>query len=157
IRGQGFDVLDLGGLAIDDVRTRVAALPDNTVPLLVQFPQDARGQRFGPGEACAAISPMANRPLFANLAFEIDSGCGALAGTVVDYAMTGRELGLLARRRLEGAPPETVTIPMRRQSHLAFDWRQMQRWHVDSARIPSGAEIRFRTPTVWESYRWYIV
>jgi len=83
IRGQGFDVLDLGGLAIDDVRIGVAALPDNTVPLLVQFPQDARGQRFGPGEACAAISPIANRPLFANLAFEIDSGCGALAGTVV--------------------------------------------------------------------------
>jgi signal transduction histidine kinase len=157
IRSQGFEVINLGGLTMDDVRPRVSSLDPDTVPLLVQFPQDARGQRFGPGEACAAISPATNPPLFANAAFDIDSGCGALAGTVVDFAMTGRELGVQARRRLAGGLVKTVTIPMASQSRLAFDWRQVQRWAIDLSRLPPGAELRFRTPTVWELYRWYIV
>jgi signal transduction histidine kinase len=156
IRSQGFEVIDLGDLAIEDIRSRVSSLHADTVPLLVQFSQDASGHQFGSGEACAAISPAANRPLFTNVAYDIDSGCGALVGTVIDFAMTGRELGLQAHRRLSGGPAETVTIPMVRQARLAFDWRQMRRWGIEASRLPPGAEMRFRVPTVWELYGWYI-
>ena len=38
-----------------------------------------------------------------------------------------------------------------------FDWRQVMRWRIDPSRLPADAEIRFRTPTVWESYRGYIL
>jgi C4-dicarboxylate-specific signal transduction histidine kinase len=35
-----------------------------------------------------------------------------------------------------------------------FDWRQMQRWNVAASSLPQGSEIRFRSPTIWEQYRW---
>jgi signal transduction histidine kinase len=38
-----------------------------------------------------------------------------------------------------------------------FDWRQLQRWGIDRATLPPQSEIRFRTPTTWESYRGYII
>jgi two-component system sensor histidine kinase UhpB len=38
-----------------------------------------------------------------------------------------------------------------------FDWRQLQRWHIDPKRLPPGSDIRFRTPTPWESYREYVI
>ena len=34
-----------------------------------------------------------------------------------------------------------------------FDWRQLQRWNVDTASLPAGSIIRFRDPTFWEQYR----
>jgi hypothetical protein len=38
-----------------------------------------------------------------------------------------------------------------------FDWRQVQRWNIDSSLLPPGSDIRFKVPTAWELYRWYIV
>src|SRR5262249_43601495 len=38
-----------------------------------------------------------------------------------------------------------------------FDWRQLQRWGISESRLPVGSEIRFRSPTAWEQYRWQIM
>jgi C4-dicarboxylate-specific signal transduction histidine kinase len=38
-----------------------------------------------------------------------------------------------------------------------FDWRELKRWNVPEDRLPSGSEIRFREPGLWERYRLQIV
>jgi C4-dicarboxylate-specific signal transduction histidine kinase len=38
-----------------------------------------------------------------------------------------------------------------------FDWRQLQRWGISENRLPVGSEVRFRSPTAWEQYRWQIM
>ena len=37
-----------------------------------------------------------------------------------------------------------------------FDWRQLERWNVDEARLPAGSEIRHRPVTIWDQYAWQI-
>src|SRR4029079_8316479 len=37
------------------------------------------------------------------------------------------------------------------------DWRQLQRWHIDETRIPSGTLVLFRRPSAWERHRVSIV
>jgi signal transduction histidine kinase len=37
------------------------------------------------------------------------------------------------------------------------DWRQLQRWHINEARVPPGTLVRFREPSVWQRYTAYIV
>jgi signal transduction histidine kinase len=69
---------------------------------------------------------------------------------------TGERIGGLARRILDGARPEDIpiaTVPLT----PIFDWRQVKRWGIDPAKLPPGSEIRFRTPTLWETYRWYVI
>ena len=44
---------------------------------------------------------------------------------------------------------------MRQQ--VLVDWRQLRRWGLDERRLPSDSRVLFRTPTVWEEYRWAIV
>ena len=155
IHEQGLDVLDLGGLTIDDIRARVAELPPGTVPLMLQFPLDGSGRRFARNEACALISAAANRPLFTNNGFEM--GCGAVAGSVTDFIVFGRALAAESLRRLASGPPQTVTIPAPRYATLAFDSRQLKRWGIDPSRLPAGSDVRFRVLTAWDLYRWYIV
>ena len=69
---------------------------------------------------------------------------------------TGTRVGQIARQILDGTPPENIPIapvPL----VATFDWRQLQRWGIDTSRLPAGADVRFRQPSAWESYRWYIV
>jgi signal transduction histidine kinase len=54
------------------------------------------------------------------------------------------------RRPISGRPPLGFDTPI-------FDWRELKRWKISEARLPPGASIVFRDPTVLETYRWQIV
>jgi signal transduction histidine kinase len=62
----------------------------------------------------------------------------------------------MALEVLHGARAQDIPIENARLVPT-FDWRQLRRWGIDESRIPSGANIQFRVPTMWESYREYIV
>jgi len=38
-----------------------------------------------------------------------------------------------------------------------FDWRELRRWKIDEDRLPPGSIIRFRSPTAWDEYKWYVI
>jgi len=35
----------------------------------------------------------------------------------------------------------------------AFDWRELQRWGIPESRLPAGAEVRFRPPSLWQQHK----
>ena len=49
--------------------------------------------------------------------------------------------------------PKPDTAP----SSIVVDWRALQRWGLDEARLPPGTEVRFKTPTLWQQYRGLII
>src|SRR5262249_6776540 len=38
-----------------------------------------------------------------------------------------------------------------------FDWRELRRWHISENSLPAGSAVRFREPTLWQQYRWYVL
>jgi signal transduction histidine kinase len=83
-------------------------------------------------------------------------GSGVVGGMMRSSRTTGTRVGEMVRRILNGTPPENIPIESVRFVPT-FDWRQLRRWGIDSSRLPPDSDIQFRTPTTWESYRWYIV
>jgi signal transduction histidine kinase len=83
-------------------------------------------------------------------------GQGIVGGYLADHEVIGAQAGALAMRIMSGVPtedlPSTTAIvrPM-------FDWRAIERWHIDPGRLPAGSEIQFKTLTVWDHYRGYII
>ena len=81
-------------------------------------------------------------------------GAGAVGGHVVSFEAHGRTAAELALRVLAGErPPPTeagTNVPM-------VDARQLARWHLDARRLPAGTVLRFREPSLWDQYRWYVV
>ena len=69
---------------------------------------------------------------------------------------TGEEAGKLALRILAGERAQDIPIAPGQNIKPLFDWRELKRWNVSESSLPPGAEIRFRTYTVWEQYRWQI-
>ena len=58
-------------------------------------------------------------------------------------------------RVLTGAVP-SQEVSETANNKVIFDWRQMLRWRISDRLLPYDAEIRFREPTAWQTYRWHI-
>jgi C4-dicarboxylate-specific signal transduction histidine kinase len=75
----------------------------------------------------------------------------------IDPAATGALVAGVALRVLEGEPAEAIPVQRSPSSRAVVDGRQLERWGVPDARVPAGAEVRFREPSPWARHRWEVV
>ena len=38
-----------------------------------------------------------------------------------------------------------------------FDARELERWGISESSLPPGSDVRFRTPSFWDEYKWYVI
>ncbi|HVG78562.1 MAG TPA: ATP-binding protein [Patescibacteria group bacterium] len=130
----------------------VASLPNDAIVLVGTYQRDATGREFTPRDVVVQIAKESSVPIYAMV--ESYVGIGVVGGHVLSPAADGEKAGRLALRVLSGDHPGP---PVAGANIHVFDWRQLQRWGLDESRVPAGSVIRFRQPSVWETYRWYIV
>src|SRR5262249_51951705 len=63
----------------------------------------------------------------------------------------------VAVRILHGESPGDIKTPPQRAAAPVYDWRELQRWNIPEDRLPRGSIVRFREPSTWRRYFWYIV
>jgi C4-dicarboxylate-specific signal transduction histidine kinase len=68
------------------------------------------------------------------------------------FADMGQQAGKDVKALLDSTPPAELRLPASIPAHVNVDWRQLRRWNIDEKNLPPGAEVRFREPSVWESY-----
>jgi signal transduction histidine kinase len=130
-----------------------AAPPDSLILYTRYVPTDTDRTVYSDEVArlMAEVSPV---PIYGTRDLYI--GTGIVGGMMRGSRETGIRVGELTRQVLEGTRPEYIAVQDVRLVPT-FDWRQLRRWGIDTSRIPAGSDVRFRVPSVWESYRWYIV
>jgi len=148
------DFIDLTGLAMADVKARVATLPENSAIVYTAINVDGAGVSFIPRDALVAIAEVANRPIVVDS--ETMIGYGGTGGFVASPTFIAEATALLALRVLNGQTPSMVP-PAADELKPVFDWRQLKRWHVSEDGLPPGSEVRFREITVWERYQTQII
>src|SRR5215831_16862440 len=148
-----FEVIDLTDLSLAELRQRLTELPDDSAVVYV----GARiGEHYLPAEASQLIAEAANRPTFVDS--ETFIGTGSVGGLVISPGGIGRVAARFALRILDGENASDIPVTNREEIlRPVFDWRQLQRWGISENRLPLGSEIRFRSPTAWEQYRWQIM
>lgn len=149
------EIIDLTGLPMNELRKRVAALPEHTAILYTAVYSDGAGTYYPPSDAVALIAQTANRPIV--VCFETFLGRGAIGGFVVIPSAVGETTAQLALRVLEGEDASSIPFTTPDVIRPVFDWRELRRWGINERNVPGGSEIRFRDPGVWERYRWTIV
>ena len=155
VRGR-FEVIDLTGLSMAELRQRLGELPGDSAVTYVGFSTDVTGERYLPNEASQLIAEAANRPTFVDS--ETFIGKGSVGGLVVSPGGIGRVAARFALRILDGE--NASDIPITNSEEIlrpVFDWRQLQHWGISEDRLPVGSDVRFRSPTAWEQYRWQIM
>ncbi len=149
------ELLWLDRLSLAEAKQRVAALPPDSAVFYGLMVVDAAGVPHERLDALAELKRVAQVPIFS--LFESELGQGVLGGPYLSQARAGKEAAALALRRLSAAgaaaapaAPEVVTLGM---DGLAYDARELRRWHIDEARLPPGSELLFREPAPWVRYR----
>ena len=107
-----------------------------------------------PAELVVQIAEWANRPVVINVASYL--GKGAVGGYIVRPEPLGQGAAQFALRILNGENASDLPVT-KIPSPLIFEWPALQRWGISENRLPAGSEIMFRSPTVWEQYRAYIL
>src|SRR5262252_7062823 len=136
-------------LSLEQVLRRVAGLSQGTIVLFVGFSRDATGQNLIGAEVVRRVAASSGVPVYGP--GETYIGGGIVGGQVVSFHGQGVRAAELGVRVLAGDRPRPADGGV---NAYVFDWRQLQRWGLDAARLPPGSEVRFRTPSPWDYYKW---
>ena len=132
----------------------VKAIPPRNVILYIWHTQQDAGNVVYPDEIARLVARASPVPVYGTSDFYV--GSGVVGGVVRGTRETGTRLGEMAIRILTGTRAQDIPIEVP-QLVPYLDWRQLQRWGISEARVPSGALIRFKEPSPWDRYKAYIL
>jgi signal transduction histidine kinase len=101
------------------------------------------------------LRAVANAPIFGYS--DVFLGQGIVGGPLISVSSVGQQAASAAVRILHGETPRDINTPPIKPGTLKFDWRELQRWKISESSLPAGSDIYFRTPSLWEQYRWLII
>jgi signal transduction histidine kinase/ABC-type uncharacterized transport system substrate-binding protein len=139
---------------VPELLATVERVPARSLILYVWHQQSDPGHVMYADEIAPSVVQASAVPVYGTNDSYI--GSGVVGSVARNTRETATRMGEMARQILTGTRPEDIPVENARLAPI-FDWRAMRRWGIDSSRLPSESEIRFRVPTLWESYREYIV
>lgn len=138
-------------LSYAEMLNRAAALPPHSAILMITSGTDARGGWHGGERTLTDVAARANAPLFG--IHDVWLGLGIVGGRLLDNLALGGVAADAAVRILSGESPASVHVPVRTPDASRYDARQLRRWAIPERRLPSGSEVRYRMPSLWQDYR----
>ena len=132
----------------------VKAVPPQSLILYLRYTPDEPAPNLYPDEIARRIAEVSAVPIYT--VSDLYVGSGVVGGMMRTEEATGAAVAQIARRILEGTPPENIPI-VAVPTAPVFDWREVKHWGIDIAKLPADSRILFRTATIWEAYRWYVV
>ncbi|HEX2932011.1 MAG TPA: sigma 54-interacting transcriptional regulator, partial [Candidatus Binatia bacterium] len=110
---------------------------------------------YSPADVAKRITAASAAPVYGVL--ETYLGQGIVGGAFPGFETHGKLAGEVALRVLQGEKPENIGVQPSPQAVATIDWRELQRRKISESRLPLGTVVRFRSPSVWEQYRWHIM
>ncbi len=145
----------LNDLSLDGILQRTKLLPPHSFILHVLMMRDANGVTHDGDEALRQIHAVANAPI--NALFQHQLGLGITGERLYQAEAEGVEAARIAIRILRGEPASSFPPMIIGPLPPRYDWRELHRWKIDEKILPKDSTILFRTPTVWQKYRAWIV
>ena len=144
----------LTGLPMGELLATLSRLPPHSVIVYLTLFADGAGLAFIPHDALSQMAQAANAPVYA--AVDQYIGRGAVGGHVYSLDKHGRHAAEIGLRILRGESAASIPIAEPEAYTAQFDWRQLQRWGIHERQLPAGSVVRFRAPSAWDLYKWYI-
>jgi signal transduction histidine kinase len=145
----------LSGLPTRELESRLTTLPEHSIVFFLLVTRDGAGENFHPLDYVDRVTAAANAPTYC----WVDSAMnhGIVGGSLKDQAAEVAEVARIALRVLNGEPADSIPLSSPDLSSRQVDWRQIRRWGISEARIPSRTLIRFRERGLWEQNKVYII
>ena len=143
------------GQQLEQLFVNLRKLPADTIVLYLAISADGSARTYSPADIARQVAAASTAPVYGVL--ETYLGQGIVGGAFPSFEAHGNLAGEVALKVLTGEKPENIGLQLSPQSVATIDSRGLQRWNISESRLPRGTAVRFRSPSVWEQYRWYIV
>ena len=134
----------LAGLSRTELERRVAMLPERSILLYLLVYQDRHGENLNPLDFLDRLTRLANRPTYSWVDSTMNRG--VVGGRLRDQSALIAAVADKSIRVLRGELPRMIPVSTIDLNVPQVDWRQLQRWHISEARVPSGTRIAYRAP-----------
>ena len=145
----------LNELSFEELDRRLSRLPPDSAIVYFLLVVDAAGVPYEQERALDVLRQHSNAPIFG--IFDHQLGGGIVGGPLSPYQEVSRQSAQIALRILNGTSASSIKPVFLGPAAPEYDWRELRRWGIDESRLPQGGIIRFRSPSVWEQYHWYII
>ena len=150
------EMVYLNHLPFPQLMETIRGISGPSVILYISYFQDVAKNNFVPAKVAGIISQAANVPTYGISAPYM--GQGVVGGYQFSAGAVGEraaELGtkVLLGSRISDFPREQTAVT----AEYRFDWRALKRWKIDERRLPRESKFEYRTPTLWEEYKWFMV
>jgi PAS domain S-box-containing protein len=145
--------VDLFGAPGSELLESIAALPPNTLILFQLATLSAKESDIAANDVLAAAAN--HLPTYCAWKSSFILGC--IGGAYVNWEKYIESTAETTARVLSGERPENIPVVDDSNFETEVDWRQIRRWHIPESALPPGTVILYREPTLWESYRNYII
>jgi PAS domain S-box-containing protein len=145
----------LNDLPFEQTVERARDLPPKTFIFLVLFLRDAAGVTQNADDVLQRLHAVANAPI--NSIFTSQMGLGIVGGRLYPSTEDGIRAAEIAVRLVNGESPSNFPHQVIPPSNPQYDWRELERWNIDQKKLPAGSRILFRSPTMWERRRGWII
>jgi signal transduction histidine kinase len=145
----------LDDLSLPEMRQRVATLETGTVVLFGILYVDAAGIPYLENYALSELRAASRVPIFSF--YESELGLGTVGGSLLANVEGAAIASNIANRMLRGEWTNDDRITRVSNTAPRFDWRELQRWHIDESRLPPGSQVLFRTPSMWEEHKRFVL
>ncbi len=151
---RGVKLTPLTDLSLDELMARVKNAPADSIILYVRYSQEELGKSLDLMNSLSLITGAARVPVYT--AYESILGRGSVGGRTARLEDCGRVAAETAMRIINGEKPQDIpavkvpTVPI-------LDWRQLRRWGIGMDRLPKESVLRYKEPSVWEEYKWWII
>lgn len=126
----------------------VAALPRDTIVIMLSVFRDTTGRSFIPRDVTAEVTKASAAPVYGP--YDTYLTADIVGGFMDTFESVGRSAGDLALATLAGRETERI---VRAPTEFRVDARQLERWGLSESRLPAGTTVLFRTPSLWEQHR----
>ena len=148
---RSLPVIYVSGLSLAEFVARSRRLSPRTILLILTIFEDSLGRKYRPRDAVLKIAAASGAPSYGLLSSYI--GNGIVGGNTATYESIGNDVAELIAQVANGDRPGVV----RAASLPVVDWRQMERWRMDSGNLPKAARRLYFKPSIWDEYRWQIL
>ncbi|WP_063683540.1 sensor histidine kinase [Bradyrhizobium stylosanthis] len=153
--GERLELVWYSDLSFEEILKRAAKLPPHTVLFWGLMSVDAAGIVHESDMALRSLRAVANAPIFSYQ--DPFFGGSTVGGPMHSVAQTSARTVSVAIRILGGEKPASINYEPLGFSPPRYDWRELQRWGISESRLPTGSEILFREPNIWERFRWQML
>lgn len=139
------------GESLDKLLERVSALKDDTLVFYLCYFTTPDGRSMIPLKVADRLAEASSVPVVC--VYDTYIGSGVLGGPVMPFEDEGFAMGEMVRRVLASGKASDIGILPAGKPKLIFDGRVLDRYGWNRSGIPPGSEIRFETPSLWETHR----